>query len=138
MSTAHANHRLPSLHLTSWNIAWKLPQKNSAQSKTATQRHQQLSLLLHCFTAVTLGEKGWLFPPQFRTQNCLQAAGEAWEQPRWSARLTPCPCSWAVHPLFLAVGKQSIQVQTVPRPWLLTINFLIQMLFHLPDIYQEC
>lgn len=75
----------------------------------------------------TWRKKGGIFPPLvLRTQNRLQAA-EACEQPVHppNARLTPCPYSWAVYPLFLAVGKPIIQVQTVPKTWLLTINFFI-------------
>lgn len=84
-----------------------------------------------------LEKEGGLFRPQF----CIHKVACRQEKlvsnpsrPSPGGRLTPCPYSCAASPVFLAVGRQIIQVQTAPKTWLLTINFLIQILFHLPDV----
>lgn len=109
----------------SWNIAWKLLQKKILHR--ARQPHTDTSSYTSCSAVLQqsyLEKKGGLFcyvcpvphphPPSF-AQNCLRAAEEACEQsdhPQ-SARHTPCPYSWAVYPVFPAVRKQVIQVQSL-------------------------
>lgn len=136
--TVHAKHHLPSLHLTSWNTAWKLLQK---KYRTEQDSHRDTGSYSSCATALWrsyLEKEGGLFRPQFcihkiacRQQEKLVSNPS---RPSPEDRLTPCPYSCAASPVFLAVGKQIIQVQTAPKTWLLTINFLIQILFHLPDV----
>lgn len=93
----------------------------------ARQPHTDTSSYTSCSAVLQqsyLEKKGGLFcyvcpvphphPPSF-AQNCLRAAEEACEQsdhPQ-SARHTPCPYSWAVYPVFPAVRKQVIQVQSL-------------------------